>query len=128
MHIKKKVQRRGKAGTRSGVAEFKKRSIRAVRHSAKQAVGGLAQETGDRAEAKLSDETYREQHPEPLPQGLVLKSKPAKRKKRGSTAAATAKKRAEALQKSLEAEARLKAARKAKRRAAARALKKAREE
>jgi len=128
MHIQKNIQRRGKAGARSGVAEFKKRSHRAVRHSAKQALDEAALEVDEKAEAKLADRIYLQQHPVPLPEALVLKRKPAKRKKRGSGAALAAKKRAEALKKRLEEEARGKAQRKAKLRAQARALKKARQE
>jgi len=128
MPIQKNLQRRGKAGARSGVSEFKKRTHRAVRHSAKQALDEAAQEVNEKAEAKLADQIYLQQHPVPLPEALVLKRKPAKRKKHGSSTAAAAKKRAEALKKRLEEEARGKAERKAKRRAKARALKKARQE
>jgi len=120
------VQGRGKVGTRSGVPAIKKRSKRAVRHSSKQVLDALADETDDRAEAKLADETYHGQHPATVVETRVLTTKP-KAKKRTPQAISAAKKRAaEALQKELDRSTRAKAERKAKRRSAARALKKAR--
>ena len=116
----------GKVGTRSGVPALKKRTERAIRHLSKQSLDELADDTNDRAEAKLSDKTYRIQHPTPVVETRVLATKP-KRKKRAPQAIAAAKKRAaEALQKEVDRTAREKAARKAKRRAAARALQRAR--
>jgi len=127
------VQGRGKVGTRSGVPALKKRTKRAVRHSAKQVLDQLDDETGEKAEAKLSDRTYLGLHPAPIAETRVVAKRTAKKtvkKKKAATPAATAAKKraAEALQKELDSAARAKAERRAKRRAAARALKKARED
>lgn len=128
------VQGRGKVGTRSGVPALKKRTKRAVRHSAKQVLDHLDDETAERAEAKLSDRTYLGLHPAPIVEPriatkIVGKKTTVKKKKKATPAVTAAKKRAaEALQKELDSAARAKAERRAKRRAAARALKKARAE
>ncbi len=128
------VQGRGKVGTRSGVPALKKRTKRAVRHSAKQVLDQLDDETGEKAEAKLSDRTYLGLHPTPIAETRVTTKrttkKTVKKKKKAATPAAVAAKKraAEALQKELDSAARAKAERRAKRRAAARALKKARED
>ena len=116
-----------KVGSRSGVPAEKRRTNRAVRHSIKGVVDELADDTDDRAEAKLADRTYQGLHPLPIVETRVLKTKP-KKKKRSLQAVTAAKKRAaEALQKELDRSTREKAQRRAKRRASARALKKARE-
>ncbi len=124
------VQGRGKVGTRSGVPALKKRTKRAVRHSSKQVLDQLDDETAERAEAKLADRTYLGLHPAPIAETRVLPkgtAKKAVKKKKVTPATVAAKKRAaEALQKELDSAARAKAERRAKRRAAARALKKAR--
>jgi hypothetical protein len=127
------VQGRGKVGTRSGVPALKKRTKRAIRHSSKQVLDQLDEDTAERAEAKLADRTYRGLHPAPIAEKLVVAKattkKTVKKKKKATPATLAAKKRAaEALQKELDSAARAKAQRRAKRRAAARALKKAREE
>lgn len=112
---------------------LKKRTKRAVRHSAKQVLDQLDDETAEKAEAKLADRTYLGAHPAPIAEKRVLTKattkKTVKKKKAATPAAVAAKKRAaEALQKELDSAARAKAQRRAKRRAAARALKKARED
>ena len=127
------VQGRGKVGTRSGVPALKKRTKRAIRHSSKQVLDQLDEDTAERAEAKLADRTYLGLHPAPIAEKRVVAKtttkKTVKKKKKATPAALAAKKRiAEALQKELDSAARAKAQRRAKRRAAARALKKAREE
>jgi hypothetical protein len=128
------VQGRGKVGTRSGVPALKKRTKRAIRHSAKQVLDQLDEDTAEKAEAKLADRTYLGLHPAPVIEPriatkVIAKKTTIKKKKKATPAATAAKKRAaEALQKELDSAARAKAQRRAKRRAAARALKKAREE
>ena len=128
------VQGRGKVGTRSGVPALKKRTKRAIRHSSKQVLDQLDEDTAERAEAKLSDRTYLGLHPAQIIEARVAskitaKKTTVKKKKKATPAATAAKKRAaEALQKELDSAARAKADRRAKRRAAARALKKARAE
>jgi hypothetical protein len=118
----------GKVGTRSGVPALKKRTKRALRHSSKLAIGDLAIESDDRADAKLSDKTYRGMHPATAAETRVLTSKVKRKKKKKAPQVLTAAKKraAEALQKELDKAAREKAQRRAKRRAAARALKEAR--
>lgn len=127
------VQGRGKVGTRSGVPALKKRTKRAIRHSSKQVLDQLDEDTAERAEAKLADRTYLGLHPTPIVEKRIVAKgaakKTVKKKKKATPASAAAAKRAaEALQKELDSAARAKAQRRAKRRAAARALKKARED
>jgi hypothetical protein len=129
------VQSRSKVGSRSGIPEIKKRTKRSVRHASKQALPGLAQDEDDRVEAKLSDRTYRGQHPgtAKLAEVAVVTVKKKKRAPAGVKArkhqnlVASKKRAVAAEQKELERQERLKANRRAKRRAAARALKKARQ-
>ncbi len=123
---RKVVRGLSKVGTRSGVPAEKRRTNRAVRHSSKQVLDELTDETDDRAEAKLADRTYEGLHPAAVVEARVLKTKP-KKKKRSPQAVLAAKKRAaEALQKELDRSTREKAQRRKKRRASARAWKEAR--
>jgi hypothetical protein len=123
---RKIVRGLSKVGSRSDVPAEKRRTNRAVRHSTKSAIGALADEADDRAEAKVADKTYEGLHPLPIVETRVLKTKPRKRKRSPQAVVASKKRAAQAIQKQLDRGTREKAQRRAKRRAAARALKNAR--